>query len=627
MDAEGADGAASTPVERDAFGQMDALLPDGRVQVVTVPDAWVDRSPAVLFPATLAAIEGLIRSSPKRPDEDGRGEVAVRTALGVDGEPLAEFCTCLLMHHLVESHRKLRPEIETPPQRPGGLLDRVATKLTAEMLGEEGYVEKLARWLVMSASGWSSADREADKDKVARRLLYLIAVYGSESANAVSEMLLPPERPLSYLDELLGVGGDGTTPASFKVPKGMLVVLSAGHFHSLREALYKNSFRRVEDSPWPTAVFQRDGSKGYAQLRPAVMDYEPLLSSQQVEAWASTMWKQQRELSDLDADALDALCAIYLAQAKGPDDTAVAEVDEILAMRGLKPKRGGQGRRGGYEPEQRAEMLKALSHIQNLWINMAEVKVYEDRARKDGKPATIKTLQSRPFIITDRMGQFRLDGYLDVERFIFRPGRAFAAFLVGTGRQTGLLFQKALQYDPIRRRWEKRLTRYISWQLRAGSRGRFEAQVFTVATLLDAVGETLNERYPAKTRTRLEKALSQLAADGVVDSWRYPSWAAAETRGWQGEWLEASVILEIPDAIKAYQVDLAAEVAGDEAAASTEPYALLLQRRRKAHGLSQQTAADALGIRQGYYSKLERGIAQPSTKLKKRLDAWLADAG
>ena len=50
------------------------------------------------------------------------------------------------------------------------------------------------------------------------------------------------------------------------------------------------------------------------------------------------------------------------------------------------------------------------------------------------------------------------------------------------------------------------------------------------------------------------------AADGVVDSWRYPSWAAAaaETRGWQGEWLEASVILEIPDAIKAYQVDLAA---------------------------------------------------------------------
>lgn len=180
MDAEGADGAASTPVERDEFGQMDALLPDGRVQVVTVPDAWVDRSPAVLFPATLAAIEGLIRSSPKRPDEDGRGEVAVRTALGVDGEPLAEFCTCLLKHHLVESHRKLRPEIETPPQRPGGLLDRVATKLTAEMLGEEGYVEKLARWLVMSASGWSGADREADKDKVARRLLYLIAVYGSE---------------------------------------------------------------------------------------------------------------------------------------------------------------------------------------------------------------------------------------------------------------------------------------------------------------------------------------------------------------------------------------------------------------------------------------------------------------
>lgn len=626
MDVEGADGAPATPIEHDTFGRMDVLLPDGRVQVVTVPGPWVSRQPATLFPATLAAIDTLVRTSQRI--EDGRSEVAVRTALGIDGEPLAEFCTCLLKHHLVESHRKLRPEVEAPPQRPDGLLNRVATKLTAEMLGEARYVEKLARWLVMSVSGWTGTDREADKDKIARRLLYLIAVYGSESASAVSEMLLPPERPLSYLDELLGIGGDGASQASFKVPKGMLVVLSAGHFHSLREALYKNSFKQVEDSPWPTAVFQRDGSKGYAQLRPAVMDYEPLLSSQQVEAWASTMWKQQRELSDLDADALDALCAIYLAQAKGPDDTAVAEVDEILAMRGLKPKRGGQGRRGGYEPEQRAEMLKALSHIQNLWINMAEVKVYEDRARKDGKPATIKTLQSRPFIITDRMGQFRLDGYLDVERFIFRPGRAFAAFLVGTGRQTGLLFQKALQYDPLRRRWEKRLTRYISWQLRAGSRGRFDAQTFTVATLLDAVGESLNERYPAKTRARLEKALSQLAADGVVDSWRYTNWSpdAAEARGWQTEWLEVSVELEIPDGIKAYQVDLAAEVAAEETT-PTESYAALLQRRRKAHGLSQQSTADALGIRQGYYSKLERGIAQPSPKLKKRLDAWLADAG
>lgn len=267
------------------------------------------------------------------------------------------------------------------------------------------------------------------------------------------------------------------------------------------------------------------------------------------------MWRQQSELSDLDADGLDALCALYLSQARAPDDAAVADVDEILGMRGLKPKRGGQGRRGGYEPEQRAEMLKALSHIQNLWIDIGEVRVYEGGG--DGRrqrSSTLKTLQSRPFIITDRMGQVRLDGYLDVERFIFRPGKAFAAFLFGAGRQTGLLFQRALQYDPVRRKWEKRLTRYTSWQWQAHARNGQFTQRFSVRTLLDAVGEALNERYPAKTRTRLEKALTTMKADGVITTWHYVGKPldGLNRHGWGAQWLDAEIGIEAPQMIRDY---------------------------------------------------------------------------
>src|SRR5262249_53879850 len=177
-----------------------------------------------------------------------------------------------------------------------------------------------------------------------------------------------------------------------EIPRGMLVVLSSGHYQGLREALYKNTFKQIDGSPWPTAILDKGGTKGYAQLRPSMMDVEPLAPENQIEAWVQTMWRQQRELSDLDADALDALCAIYLSQAREPDDAAIADVDEILGMRGLKPKRGGQGRRGGYEPEQRGEMIRALSHIQNLWINIAEVKVYEkDRQGKRSKQPVLKT--------------------------------------------------------------------------------------------------------------------------------------------------------------------------------------------------------------------------------------------
>ena len=33
--------------------------------------------------------------------------------------------------------------------------------------------------------------------------------------------------------------------------------------------------------------------------------------------WAQRMWEQRKELSDLDADVLDALCGLWLTQAPG----------------------------------------------------------------------------------------------------------------------------------------------------------------------------------------------------------------------------------------------------------------------------------------------------------------------
>jgi len=61
------------------------------------------------------------------------------------------------------------------------------------------------------------------------------------------------------------------------------------------------------------------------------------------------MWRQRAELSDLDADALDALSTLWLGQARTPKDDAIAHVDDLLNLRGLKARRNGQGRRGGYE--------------------------------------------------------------------------------------------------------------------------------------------------------------------------------------------------------------------------------------------------------------------------------------
>ena len=42
---------------------------------------------------------------------------------------------------------------------------------------------------------------------------------------------------------------------------------------------------------------------------------------EEVEAWAQRMWRQREELSDLDADALDILSALWLYQARTPTMT------------------------------------------------------------------------------------------------------------------------------------------------------------------------------------------------------------------------------------------------------------------------------------------------------------------
>jgi DNA-binding XRE family transcriptional regulator len=433
-----------------------------------------------------------------------------------------------------------------------------------------------------------------------------------------------------------------------------LTVLSHAIYQALREALAQNNFQRTEDSPWPTAILKKGGATGHAQLIPPIVENAPLMPTEQVAAWAQLMWEQQKDLTDLDADALDLLSHIWLQQAKSAKDYAIANVDQFLTIRGLEQKQKEKGRRGGYEPEQRARMLQVLSHIQNVWLNLGEIEIYEQDPRRKGRSkATKQTFQSRAFIITDRMGQMRLDGYLDVERFIFQPGHLFAQFLFGPGRQTALLSARAVQYDPYRQRVEKRLARYLSWQWRIQARQGEYTRPYRVSTLLEAVGEQLNERRPSATRDRLEKALDTLQHDGVISSWQYDRWdeTIAQQRGWGQVWTQATLLLDPPQVIRETYKSLQSHKGrdkdkdGDEiievkepkqiqqarpapaepsgSAQTDETLARRIKQHRKKMGLSQTEAADQLGIVQSYLSKIEKNHLRPALDLHQRILDWL----
>lgn len=406
-----------------------------------------------------------------------------------------------------------------------------------------------------------------------------------------------------------------------------LEIMNASHYHAVRDALACKRFTQASDSPWPTAVLNKGRAQGYAELRPAAMDVQHFLPPDEEKIWVERMWKQREELSDLDADALDALSAIWLRQTKNPDEDAVAGVDEILEMRGILPKKGGQGRRGGYHPEQRTEILRALSHIQNLWMNMTQMEVYEGPRKGRAKTMAIK---SRAFTITDMMGQLRLDGHMDVSRFIFRPGKVFAHFLFGVGRQTALLSARALHYNPYRQASEKRLARYLSWQWRCQAGGGSLGKVYLVATLLEVIGEVPNHRYPNRSRERLERLLDVLLQDQLIAAWQYERWheERAAQRGWLGEWMDSTLLLEPPTEILGQYANLGRSERTELKAPVPEDASLgeRLRQSRLEQGLSQVQLAEQLGLHQSAVNRLERGQRAGSKSTRDVVEAWLRAA-
>jgi len=493
------------------------------------------------------------------------------------------------------------------------------------LLQEKGVMETIVRLLQTAQQGSVNATGAPASGTESYTAALAPHAEGAPLLDTCATLLAPVL--VTVLESYIAACGGETAPTLRPAPAqplpfaDYLHVLSAAHYQAVREVLAQGAFAAVEGLPWPTARLEKGRARGHAQLRPVVTDVQPFLPPEEMERWTQLMWRQRGELADLDADTLDALSAIWLYQATDPHAAAVADVDDLLSMRGLTRHRGGQGRRGGYMAHQRTQMLQSLSHIQSLWLTMATLETYDGDATRPGtrrrKPIT-RAIQSRAFVITDLLGQLRLDGFVDVEKFIFRPGEVFAHFLAGPGRQTALLSAKALAYDPYRQTWEKRLTRYLSWQWRCEARTGDYLQPFAVTTLLTAVGHPVNRRRLTWQRARLEKALDTIQHDEVLAAWQY----AQE----HVDWPKSTVLIEPPDAIREqYQHLEQLEAPRRRLVQAPDALGARLKRRRQALGLSQIQAAEQLGLHQGHFSRLEHGYVTPSPAVRARLETWCAD--
>lgn len=412
------------------------------------------------------------------------------------------------------------------------------------------------------------------------------------------------------------------------IDQGNLLVMSNAPYQSVRESLSNKSFKSYEYTPWPTAQICKGTIEGKVQIKPYRFDRNGLAVDDQTIIQGS--WVQAKKLSELDVDVYDALCSFFLSKAKHHKDIVEIHLDDLLSIRGLKPKLGGNGRRGGYEMKQREQILKALTNLQSLWIDLEKAIIYEK-----GKPVQMK-LQGRAFIFIDQNHNEYCIGNQPLEKkLLFTVDEVFAKFLYGSGRQMALLPVQALQYNPYQEIWEKKLTRYFSWRWRTQARKGDYLQPHKISSLLHAIGKKMNERTPSRTRERLEQALDILLEDGVVASWQYEKWdeSIVSNNGWARIWGNSTIVIDPPETIKEQYLPIERNRKRTDKPHTNQKFSgrQMSERNlgeqiksiRRKLDLTLLQVAEELEISVSYLSNIERGLRIPSNKIKNRVTRWM----
>jgi hypothetical protein len=164
---------------------------------------------------------------------------------------------------------------------------------------------------------------------------------------------------------------------------------------------------------------------------------------------------------------------------------------------------------------------------------------------------------------------------------------------------------RALNYDPAREAWEKRIARYLSWQWRIRANKRTYFQPFRIETLLEVIGAIPDPR-PGRIEARLEKCLNRLKQDGVIADWDYwPSRPLIEP------WRTAKIHVEpLGDVLNCYSGEPPANV-------TTEM--ILFRRKRQENGLTVLAASSKSKISPEQLYLFEMGLETPSDAEQKQL--------
>jgi hypothetical protein len=270
------------------------------------------------------------------------------------------------------------------------------------------------------------------------------------------------------------------------------------------------------------------------------------------------LWQRVRQFSDVDGDILLAMLAQYFGSLPDSSGGTWITTHQILEYRGIQPKthkRANQNehthRQAGHRIEDLQEIADGINRIRDTHLTLQTWK--ESHKKGTSKRPTRKRVYRREsYLITISDYIQQSEAVLEEEQlpsgeglavaWYYRPGNWLVPFLTGPNYRAVWLLQQALHYDPYHERWEKRLARYFTFQMRLNT--EFGGTIIrrSIGSLLEELALSLNTNDPGKVKARFEKAMNRLEQDGIISFWgprdRYEEAMKQRPRyNWQVGWL------------------------------------------------------------------------------------------
>ncbi|MED1472635.1 helix-turn-helix transcriptional regulator [Bacillus salipaludis] len=429
---------------------------------------------------------------------------------------------------------------------------------------------------------------------------------------------------------------------------------SALLFHRLRETISKNEFDIATEIP--TARISEKAIEATAQVRSEDASLK-IKSNTAIKQWKNLTSQAITSMDDLTADIFDIVSILWMQQATHKEQMIHFHTDDALNLRRIQGRSEDQdGFQTSYRKKERDDIMKRLAALTTIWIRIERENlrfINEDQ----GNFEEIGQVQFNPLFLVDSVTvAYRGENPIGIYECSIRPGELLSNFLYGSQKSSGLLALKTLEYHPIKQKYHKRLSRYLSWQWRIRQKRADYLRAYHIGGdkgLLNVMDLDVNPRYGSRIKEQFEEILDTLQQDGIIKEWSYKEkdleQQIEQERNWfTNTWLKARVQIIPPIEITGLGDDRDLLLIEDheydtvnfssmlkgmsqiEAAASIEMIEEKsvtpenINKERKNRGLSILEAAKKMGISHSTLSRYERNlIKRPYKENIDKMKEWL----